>query len=906
MNKDKISKLGYKKNSPYKNRESLTIGSNFITTEDMAFPILAMGDGGESQVLYPNTGSYLFPNSSTVQEYKLDFNKNTNTGMKNMMANGGMMNEYDILSSYLPTLSPEDQDTFIDSYQRSNPRQKQEILMKCGGMMKYQQGGYIPSNQPMPKGMQVPREMANAEVEGGETALTPDGMLMKFNGPSHAQGGINTNLEEGTKIFSEHLKVPEEVQRGLGLKKVNKKLSYAKLSEKLKTKPFIEMMNETDDPYKLNAAKVQLEKNMAMLESLFFAQEKDKEMKGMSAPQYTNGERVFAQTGDEVGKDLSYISNRFLSRPDGTVLDPVTNKYYERQEDGTYLPYRKRMNIASLVDPISQNPNVIGSFNDMEKLNSKKSTPFLVGQGSLKSTLDNKDIYYTRRNSGVYPTPAELTIERNKELLERIKNDPSLREELQQAQKTQQTQQPVSTSTPGSLNRTFNASDNVLMGYPDPFDPIGAALLTGAVGLGAGPATLATGIPAVGELAALTANTAFMGTLGSASLRDYGIPGDTFRDDYSENYMKALRKQLDPFDEDNIIEYKPKPKIQPKPQPAPTVTPVPTVTPKPTLKRPSQPKFDDGSPEDAITAGEAELGPVTPFVEKSYIPPAYRAEEDYGTVDMDTYRPEPPKQKEPFGINQKLLGTLADIGLVMSDRLNIDNPTIYNRQKNPMFNRFYEFDNLETQRLANQQIQSIMNSNMPEQVKQAQIAQITAQSQDQQARVDFANAQRYEQKREADLAKLQSYTDANIDTRIADYDNWRQRMARVKDMQNQFKSWRKQQLVGTLKDQLGYMEKLKSINELNPYFERSWLTGTDRYKPQGPNVLNTDPTQGYDKTSSRQTTLPGGATVTDMGDFYVIMGADGVPKIQEKKSQKSSKMTLEQAASMYKFGGYKY
>jgi len=254
---------------------------------------------------------------------------------------------------------------------------------------------------------------------------------------------------------------------------------------------------------------------------------------------------------------------------------------------------------------------------------------------------------------------------------------------------------------------------------------------------------------------------------------------------------------------------------------------------------------------------------------------------------------------------QNLLGSAIDVAAVLSDRLSIDSPALYNRQKNPMFNRFYEFDNLETQRLANQQIQSIMNSNMPEQVKQAQIAQITAQSQDQQARVDFANAQRYEQKREADLAKLQTYTDANLDTRIADYDNWRQRMARVKDMQNQFKSWRKQQLVGTLKDQLGYMEKLKSINELNPYFERSWLTGTDRYKPQGPNALNFDPTKGYD-TRSRQMNLGDGVTATDMGDFYIIRDAKGEIKIQEKKEQKSNKISREEAAAKYKFGGYKY
>lgn len=834
MNKDKISKLGYKKNSPYKNRESLTIGSNFITTEDMAFPILAMGDGGESQVLYPNTGSYLFPNSSTVQEYKLDLNKNTNTGMKNMMANGGMMNEYDILSSYLPTLSPEDQDTFIDSYQRSNPRQKQEILMKCGGMMKYQQGGSVPSNQAMPKGMQVPREMANAEVEGGETAMNPNGVLMQFNGPSHENGGIPTMLEGGTKVFSDHLKVPVGVQKELGIKRPNKKTTYADISKRFPTEKHMQTLADTDDKYKKNAAEIQLQKNLAMLETLFFAQEQDKMMKEMSNPAnmqmqaqmqmqaptqqpMTDDGLIFAQAGVDTNQtfDLSPISNRFKRTPYGRINDPITNENWHRNEDGSYslitdVPMYDR-DMRSKFDAAKDN---------VDPFNKKNIIPYVQGPNAdaVRAIVDP----FNKRNTIPY-------IKRKEEETGSMEK---LREQL---------------------------------------DPFG---------------------------------------------KNNTIP-------YVDTPQKSLRDLIDPFSPDNIIPY-----IDPN---LPTPLPIPPdIIELPENKNTSSGKNKSTSSSKKVATSTSTSTTTTPSKSTTTLPPIPTPIASNPTkqpFNWLTYKPSYPavqskpvikeedaqeiedaitKEKYPFGINPKLLGSAIDVATVLSDRISVDSPALYNRQKNPMFNRFYEFDNLETQRLANQQIQSIMNSNMPEQVKQAQIAQITAQSQDQQARVDFANAQRYEQKREADLAKLQSYTDANLDTRIADYENWRQRMARVKDMQNQFKSWRKQQLVGTLKDQLGYMEKLKSINELNPYFERSWLTGTDRYKPQGPNALNMDPTQGYDKTSSRQTTLPGGATVTDMGDFYVIMGADGVPKIQEKKSQKSSKMTLEQAASMYKFGGYKY
>lgn len=43
------------------------------------------------------------------------------------------------------------------------------------------------------------------EVEGGEVAQTPNGQIGQFSGPTHEDGGIPTNLPQGTKIYSNRL-----------------------------------------------------------------------------------------------------------------------------------------------------------------------------------------------------------------------------------------------------------------------------------------------------------------------------------------------------------------------------------------------------------------------------------------------------------------------------------------------------------------------------------------------------------------------------------------------------------------------------------------------------------------------------------------------------------------------------
>jgi hypothetical protein len=70
-----------------------------------------------------------------------------------------------------------------------------------GGMQQYAMGGEI-------QYANGGTGEINAEVEDNENAIGPNGEFTQFNGPTHAQGGIETDMAPGTMIFSDKLKMP--------------------------------------------------------------------------------------------------------------------------------------------------------------------------------------------------------------------------------------------------------------------------------------------------------------------------------------------------------------------------------------------------------------------------------------------------------------------------------------------------------------------------------------------------------------------------------------------------------------------------------------------------------------------------------------------------------------------------
>ena len=74
------------------------------------------------------------------------------------------------------------------------------LSVKTNNQALYAAGGMkvVSRNHPNPQ----------EEVEGGETAITPNGRNIQFRGPKHNNGGIKTNLPAGTRIFSDRIIYP--------------------------------------------------------------------------------------------------------------------------------------------------------------------------------------------------------------------------------------------------------------------------------------------------------------------------------------------------------------------------------------------------------------------------------------------------------------------------------------------------------------------------------------------------------------------------------------------------------------------------------------------------------------------------------------------------------------------------
>ncbi len=106
----------------------------------------------------------------------------------------------------------------------------------------------------------------NAEVEKQENTLNPDGSTNQYNGKSHASGGIQTNLDPGTLIFSDKLKLD-----GKTFAKLNKPNMTNKEDKVLENKDASTMS-------KLTAQLMKQAKNKSSMD-LFQAQEALKQSK---------------------------------------------------------------------------------------------------------------------------------------------------------------------------------------------------------------------------------------------------------------------------------------------------------------------------------------------------------------------------------------------------------------------------------------------------------------------------------------------------------------------------------------------------------------------------------------------------------------------------------------------------
>jgi len=108
----------------------------------------------------------------------------------------------------------------------------------------------------------TPNPINNVEIEGGEFLQLPDMSTEMAYGPSHSNGGIQTSLPEGTKVFSNHLKP-------MGSKK-----TFAQMAKKYDNTEYDKIIdNKFAKQVDRDTAMLMREKNQKILDKLFMDQQ---------------------------------------------------------------------------------------------------------------------------------------------------------------------------------------------------------------------------------------------------------------------------------------------------------------------------------------------------------------------------------------------------------------------------------------------------------------------------------------------------------------------------------------------------------------------------------------------------------------------------------------------------------
>ena len=199
-------------------------------------------------------------------------------------------------------------------------------LSAYGGYInkKYAEGGMKTLNQNHPE--------ATEEVELGESAMLPNGMNLAFGGETHENGGLETNLPEGTRIFSDRVK--------------SGKRTIASIAKPIQNK--IEKLKENNSKAALNTVK--LFENQ--LDNLFNEQEEIKQIEDMKQQRkyFAKGGLVKYVKGGgketyryqppgakemENESDLSELNNIYVEGDANTQLGKDYNNYTDEELFGT-------------------------------------------------------------------------------------------------------------------------------------------------------------------------------------------------------------------------------------------------------------------------------------------------------------------------------------------------------------------------------------------------------------------------------------------------------------------------------------------------------------------------------------------------------------------------------------------
>ncbi len=152
---------------------------------------------------------------------------------------------------------------------------------------------------------------ANVEVEGQEMLQTPNGLAGPVYGPPHSQGGIDMQLPQGTKVFSEKLKDPQT------------KKSYAQMAKPYSTEKDVKnLKSKFTDKIGKATADLNIKLKNENLDELFQKQEIEKltglhgskvQQEAMMAQGYMkNGGQLPKMSGG--GQEDNWTQQKFVTK----------------------------------------------------------------------------------------------------------------------------------------------------------------------------------------------------------------------------------------------------------------------------------------------------------------------------------------------------------------------------------------------------------------------------------------------------------------------------------------------------------------------------------------------------------------------------------------------------------------
>lgn len=118
----------------------------------------------------------------------------------------------------------------------------------------------------------------NIEVEGKETIQLPNGEVFEFKGRSHKAGGIKVMAPDGSRIYSQHLRLDKDVVEEITGKR--KKMSPAQLSKEYDPTGYLDILKDKSprtNSVRRDTARLMATKMMAMQDVIFNAQEGHKD-----------------------------------------------------------------------------------------------------------------------------------------------------------------------------------------------------------------------------------------------------------------------------------------------------------------------------------------------------------------------------------------------------------------------------------------------------------------------------------------------------------------------------------------------------------------------------------------------------------------------------------------------------